>query len=58
MQNQTFQQLKGLAFISSHLKQCIQGWSFQLHINWNSLKLGIGLIQLDDDGWKFCGGIC
>jgi hypothetical protein len=37
------------------VKWPIQGRSFQLHIDWNTIGLGDVFTQLDEDGWKFVG---
>ncbi len=52
-QKHAFQKLKTRPSSTHILRQPIQGWSFQLHIDWNTLRLGVALTQFDDDDWKF-----
>jgi hypothetical protein len=52
---EAFQELKAMLSSTPILKWPIQGWSFKLHTDWNTIRLGAVLTQLDDDGWKFVG---
>jgi hypothetical protein len=52
-QEAAFQQLKERLASAPILRRPIVGRTYQLHSDWNSLGIGVVLMQMDDDGKEF-----